>query len=147
MEEVTMQSKNLNAPPEPTSPPEFEPSSAQTRRSRSDRKTISLASSAGLGRRIRVKTNDYYPKRKEIPDEDWFKEGEDFSAEEKNINTNTNTKQEVKAPSFWQRTKSKIGNVLKTVGLVGALAGGAKYAHEHTEVAKAGAIENQKCME
>ncbi len=49
----------------------------------------------------------------------------------------------IQPPSPWQRMKKKAGGVLKALGLIGALAGGAKYAHEHTEVAKAGAVENQ----
>ncbi len=105
MEEVPMQSKKINAPPKPTSPPEFEPTSAESRRSRSDRKTISLASSAGLGRRIRVKINDYYPLRKETTDDEWFKEGNNMS-EEKPIPPPEKTP----PPSIWQRMKNMFGS-------------------------------------
>jgi hypothetical protein len=50
-------------------------------------------------------------------------------------------RQRITSPSKWDRVKGKIGNFLKTVGLLGALAGGAKYTSEHTEMSKVSASE------
>jgi hypothetical protein len=49
----------------------------------------------------------------------------------------------IKPPSKWQSVKNKLSKTLRSLGLIGALAGGAKYAHDHTEMAKVAASETK----
>ena len=149
-DDVLMLNENdliVDGAPKKASPPEFKHLVKEKKPSVATEKTIKISNThAGIGGNLRLKIKETPTKVSqetptEISDEDWFKHNENSSTEEEyKIQSQ---KQEVKAPSFWQRTKSKVGNVLKTIGLVGALAGGAKYANEHTEVSKVSASETQ----
>lgn len=120
MEEVTMQPKNLNAPPKPTSPPDIKESTH-----------IRISNShAGLSGVSRLKAKEVQsPTTPPVSEEEWFKQGDKASFEEEfklatkrpeeewfkqgnNMSTEKSAQPPEKThpPSIWQRMKNIFGS-------------------------------------
>jgi hypothetical protein len=107
MEEVTMQSKNLNAPPKPTSPPEFKHSIKEKKPTVTTQKTIRISNVyAGLGGNSRLKIKETPSNvSQETLTNTYYKEGNNMSTEK-----SVQPPEKTPPPSIWQRMKNMFGS-------------------------------------